>query len=96
MNEFSLSMVTVLMLAYVQNVAFTMTSRSRNRNNMAYHMLAAAGANGIWFLTMRELLITELSNWMLPGYIIGTVAGSLTGAKVSMFIEKWLGAKTDG
>jgi len=28
-------------------------------------------------------------------YTIGTVAGSVTGVKVSQYIEKWLGAESD-
>jgi hypothetical protein len=86
----------ILFLAFVQNVAFTTVSRSRNRDNMTYHMIAACFSNGIWFLTMRELVLADLTLVLLIPYVIGTVSGSLFGAKVSMFIEKLIGATADG
>lgn len=84
----------ILFLAYVQNISFTMVSRSRNRDKMTYHAMCAVFSNGIWFLTMRELVMAELSWVLIVPYIFGTVAGSLTGAKVSIWIEDRIGAKT--
>lgn len=86
--------LTVLLLAYVQNIAFAMVSRSRNRDNMTYHAITATISNGIWFLTMRELVVMDMTLSLILPYILGTVAGSLTGASVSMRIEKLIGAKT--
>lgn len=88
-----MSILLVLLLAYVQNIAFSMVSRARNRDNHYYHATMAVFSNGIWFLTMRELVVTDLSLVLILPYIAGTVAGSLTGAEVSMRIERWLGAK---
>ena len=84
----------VLALAFIQNVSFSMVSRSRNRSNMTYHAVASVFSNGIWFLTMHQLVVADLSYWLLLPYVIGTVAGSLFGAKVSMKIEKAIGAVT--
>lgn len=84
----------ILCLAYVQNISFAMVSRSRNRDNMTYHALCAVAGNGIWFLTMRELVVADLSITLAIPYIVGTVSGSLTGAKVSIWIENLIGAKT--
>jgi uncharacterized membrane protein YfcA len=43
---------------------------------------------------MHFLVVSEL-NWLLAiPYIIGTVSGSIFGAKVSIKIEKIIGAKT--
>lgn len=86
--------LTILLLAFAQNIAFTMTSRSRNRDSMSYHATCSVFSNGIWFLTMRELVVAELSLWLFIPYVIGTVAGSLSGAKMSIKIEKIIGAKT--
>lgn len=62
---------------------------------MRYHVIAATFSNSIWFLTFRELVISEM-NWILfIPYVIGTVAGSVSGVKISMKIEKWLGAYSD-
>ncbi len=90
-----MAQLTILMLAFFQNVSFTLVSRSRNRNNMTYHMIAAVGSNGIWFLTFRELVLADMSWLLAPFYIAGTVTGSLVGAKVSMFIERHIGALAD-
>lgn len=87
-------MILILFLAFVQNIAFTMVSRSRNRDNMAYHASCSVAANGIWFLTMRELVVYDLTVWLLIPYVIGTVSGSLLGATISIKIEKLIGAKT--
>lgn len=86
--------IKILLLAYLQNISFSIVSRARNRDNDYYHVIAAIFSNGIWFLTMRELVISDLTPILILPYIIGTVAGSLTGAKVSMRIEKMLNAVT--
>lgn len=86
----------ILFLAFIQNTSFSMVSRSRNRDNMTYHMIASLFSNTLWFLTMRELVLADLVWWLMIPYAIGTVAGSIYGAKLSMRIEKWLGASADG
>ena len=78
----------LFVLAYTQNVAFSMTSRSRNRDSMTYHAICSCFGNAIFFLTFRELVIADLALWMLPVYVAGNVLGSISGAKVSMRIEK--------
>lgn len=85
----------ILSLAFIQNVSFTMVSRSRNRSNMSYHAVCSVFSNGIWFATMHYLVAADLTFWLAIPYIIGTVCGSLTGAKVSIRIEKMLGAVAD-
>ncbi len=89
-----MSWLVLIALAFIQNVSFSMVSRSRNRDNMTYHAVCSVFANGIWFLTMRELVLADLTVWLLIPYITGTVAGSIFGAKVSMRIENLIGAKT--
>ena len=88
--------ITILVLSFIQNISFTMVSRSRNRDKMAYHAICSVFSNGIWFATMHHLVKSDLTWMMLLPYIIGTVSGSLFGAKISMKIEKLLGAKADG
>jgi len=44
---------------------------------------------------MRELILADMAPLLLPAYMIGTVSGTVYGTKVSMKIEKWLGASTD-
>ena len=45
---------------------------------------------------MRELVLADLKWYLLIPYALGTVAGSIYGAKLSMKIEKMLGASADG
>jgi uncharacterized membrane protein YfcA len=85
----------ILALAYIQNISFSIVSRARNRSNMLYHASASVFSNGIWFLTFKLLLTHDMDYTLFVPYVIGTVCGSLTGAKVSMQIERWLGAKAD-
>lgn len=88
--------IKIFALAFVQNISFSIVSRSRNRNNKQYHIIAAIFSNSIWFLTFRELILGEM-NWMLfIPYVIGTVVGSTYGMTISMKIERWLGATSDG
>jgi hypothetical protein len=85
--------LNIFLLALAQNVSFSMVSRSRNRDNMAYHAICSVFSNGLWFATMHMLVATDLSFMMAIPYIAGTVIGSIGGAKISMKIEKLIGAK---
>jgi len=87
--------IKIMLLAYIQNISFTLTSRSRNRDKMTYHLFAAIFSNGIWFLTFRELILGDMNFYLFIPYVIGTVSGSLTGVKIAMKIEKILGALAD-
>jgi hypothetical protein len=89
------SLLFVLLLAFAQNVSFTIVSRSRNRSSFKYHMIASVFSNGIWFLTFRQLLLADMSFALFIPYTIGTVSGSLCGAKLSMWIENKVGATSD-
>lgn len=88
--------ISLIGLAFVQNTSFSMVSRSRNRDNMNYHAIASLLSNTLWFLTMRELFKQDLDIFLFSPYALGTIAGSIFGAKFSMRIEKLLGASADG
>jgi hypothetical protein len=89
------AMLVILLLAFAQNVSFTVVSRSRNRSNFTYHMIASVFSNGVWFLTFRQLLLAEMGFVLFVPYTIGTVSGSLSGARLSMWIERKVGAESD-
>ena len=91
-----LKIIIILGLAFIQNISFSIVSRSRNRDNIRYHIIAASLSNTIWFLTFRQLILSDMNYVLLLPYMIGTVAGSVFGVKISMRIEKWLGATADG
>lgn len=88
------TLLLIMALAYIQNISFSIVSRARNRDNQTYHMVAAVFSNLIWFATFRLLVIEDMSWTLFIPYGVGTVAGSLTGAKAAMWIEKKIGAKT--
>ncbi len=94
--NFILPYLIIVGLSFVQNVSFSMVSRSRNRDNINYHIIASFFSNTLWFLTLRQLVLAELTVWLFIPYAIGTVTGSVFGVKISMRIEKWLGATADG
>ncbi len=53
----SISILILLgVISFIQNMAFTWTSRSRNSGDPAYHRFAAWSSNGIWFATYATLL----------------------------------------
>jgi uncharacterized membrane protein YfcA len=85
----------LMLLSFAQNVAFSLVSRSRNRNNISYHVIASICSNGIWFLTFRYLVTQNMNLTLFVPYTIGTVCGSVFGVKVSQVIERWLHAESD-
>lgn len=89
------AMVSIMLLAFAQNISFSIVSRSRNRNSMTYHLIAAIFSNGVWFLTFRSLVTQNMNFALFIPYTIGTVSGSLTGQKISMKIEKALNIGSD-
>lgn len=87
-----ISILIMMLMAFAQNVSFSIVSRSRNRNSKKYHFVAAIFSNGVWFATLKYLAITHQMDWLLMiPYTVGTVAGSVTGQAISMWIEEKLG-----
>lgn len=72
----TIKILTILALAFLQNISFSIVSRSRNRSNLTYHPVASVFSNGVWFLTFRELVLTQMDWVLFIPYTIGTVAGS--------------------
>ncbi len=88
-------MLIILALAFIQNISFSIVSRSRNRDNVKYHLIAATFSNTIWFLTFRELVKSDMNFVLFLPYVLGTVLGSCFGVKISMRIERFLGASAE-
>ena len=86
----------LLVIALIQNISFTVVSRSRNRDNKVYHVIAAVFSNGIYFLVFKVMMSNDFAIELILPYILGTVTGSVLGMKVSMVIEKLIGASADG
>jgi hypothetical protein len=88
--------LTITLLAFAQSVSFSLVSRSRNRSSINYHIIASVLSNAIWYLTFRHLVTANMTLDLLAPYTAGTVGGSVLGVKISMVIERWLGASSDG
>jgi hypothetical protein len=90
MNVYTLMGLAVI--CFIQNMAFTWTSRSRNSGDPAYHMYAALSSNGVWFITQMTMLSMiwepiengDVATLAMAGvvYVISTSLGSVFMMKV--------------
>lgn len=95
--EFIFSLVVLFVVAYVQNMAFTWVSRSRNSGDPSYHRYAAICSNGIWFVTnilisMQVWEVLKTGEWwqlVVVGfvYIVATTEGSVRMMKILLKTE---------
>ena len=95
-TAFLWSTVSLFLLAFAQSISFSLVSRSRNRSSRTYHVIASVFSNGVWFLTFRHLVLNQMTWDMFVPYTAGTVLGAQVGVQISMRIERWLGADSDG
>jgi len=89
-----MNILIILILAFITTISYSMVSRSRNRDHKMYHALCSVFSNSMWYLTIHTLVVTDLSFTLFIPYVFGTVAGSLTGSEISIYIERKIGAKT--
>lgn len=82
-------------LSAAQQISFSVVSRSRQRNNMTYHVIASVFSNAVWFLTFRELNVKNWTSELYVPYALGGAVGSVTGVGISMGIEKKLNIVSD-
>ena len=90
-----LEFLWVVLLSFLMNVSFTILSRARNRSNYRYHVIASIVSNLAWFLAFRHLVLNDMGLWLVLPYLIGTATGAMTGARISMNVERWIGADSD-
>lgn len=91
----TIQIIKIFILALIQNVSFTIVSRSRNRDNKRYHIIASLFSNSVWFLTFKELVTHDMNLILFVPYVLGTIIGSTYGMTISMKIEKILNASSD-
>jgi hypothetical protein len=51
-------------------------------------------SNGLWFATIGILVKENMNVYLAVPFVIGAVAGNMSGAEVSMKIENLIGART--
>jgi hypothetical protein len=56
--------LAILLLAFAQGISFSIVSHSRNRSSIRYHIIAAVFSNGVWFLTFRPLVLSQMTLWL--------------------------------
>lgn len=88
-------------ICYVQNAAFTWSSRSRNSGDPEYHRKAALASNGVYYLTnaLLTLYLIKFHAWYLilvQGviYTISTAEGSV--AMMKRLLKKEAGKRKVG
>jgi len=90
--NFLFELATLGVVAFVQNMAFTWVSRSRNSGDPNYHRWAALCSNGVWFvtnilITMQVWQAVKTGNWwtiaaVAAVYIVATTEGSVLMMKI--------------
>ena len=76
-------------LVVLQNASFTLVSRARNSDSLAFHAIASVFSNGIWLLVIRNIVQNFDNPVMMGVYLIGSVIGSLLMHHFSMkYFEK--------
>ena len=64
-----LKLIILFVVAFIQNMAFTLVSRSRNSGNPKRHLKAAIGSNSIWFFCNYFILFPEIMKVIESGDI---------------------------
>ena len=101
MIGFILNLALLAGLSFVQNMAFTAVSRSRNSGDPGYHRRCAYLSNGVWFVThflvLRQvweiLEVGLIESWwklLVVGvvYALATAEGSVTMMKRLLRTER--------
>lgn len=83
-------MTAVALLAFIQGAAFSVASRSRNTDRLAYHFAASLVSHAVWFACMREVIVSGMGVGDAVAYACGASAGSVAGQRASMAVEKWM------
>lgn len=107
--ETALLLLALAIVSFVQNMAFTFTSRSRNSGDPEYHRYASWGSNGIWLL--NQIFLVKIiwepvmnGDWLQVFlaaivYIIFTTEGSvymmriMLGRTKNALLNKWFAEK---
>src|SRR3989338_4856405 len=87
--------ITLMALAFVQNADYSLQSRAGNRTSNLYHFIAAVFSKLVFFVTLSFLVHIQVTLNVLLTYILGTMLGSVYGTRLSIVIEKMLGAVAD-
>jgi len=86
-------LLILVVLAFVQNMAFTLVSRSRNSGDPGYHRYCAWASNGVWFLC-QVCIVKSIWDAIDAGnfgfVILAGIAYTLSTTEGSVFMMKHL------
>lgn len=91
----SFVVTTLLVCALGQSMSFAIVSRARQRNHHGYLLWGSVFSNGIWYMTMHQLALSNITPDKAAPYLVGNTLGSLTGQKMGMNVEKKVNARMD-
>ena len=93
LNDVLAPTLFLMVIAYLQNLGFTMSSRAKNRESHNYVIFTNTVISIVWFFTFQHLIEHQMAFMLLLPYTVSTVFGSLTGGWVSIKIERLFGFK---
>lgn len=85
-------------ISFIQNAAFTWSSRSRNSGDPNYHRKASWASNGVYYIT-NALLTVFIVKAMTLGFwplVASGLVYTATTAEGSVLMMKWLLKKEEG
>lgn len=84
-----MEIIKMFALVVLQNACFTLVSRARNSDSLAYNAIASVLSNGIWLLVISKVVKNFDSPKMMIAYLVGSVVGSVAMHHISMkYFEK--------
>lgn len=84
----------LMVLSYLSNVSYSVTSRSGTRNSALFHAIAVIASNVVFYSVLNRLITNDLSIALFVPYTVATVWGSFTGANFSKKVEEKFGITT--
>ena len=90
-----IAVIILMAVAYLNNVSYSMVSRSAVRDNAPYHAFTVLLSNVLWYSTLNLLIKDDMTIILFVPYTVATVWGSFTGAVASMKVEKVFGITTN-
>gem|GEM_PF-6631687 len=80
---------------FLNESLFSLLRRSRNSDNVIYHIVVSVSQSLTWYLLYRNLSLNGMAMTLFPAYCFGSICGSLFGQKLSEKIEAAIGASAD-
>ena len=87
--------ISILFLAFFQQVATTIASRARNRDKRLYHLPFSLFSHLLFGISLIVGIQNTLDVQWLLFYTLGATAGNMLGSEIAMKIEPRINALAD-